>query len=229
MTTTSATSASANDAIIAAINGTSSSTKSTTSAVQNMQNQFLTLLTTQLQNQDPTNPMDNSQMTSQLAQISTVQGITQLNASLQTLLSNLTASQAVQAANLVGHGVMVPGNALTLTSGTPALAALNLDSAASNVTVTITDASGATVRTLNLGSLKAGLSDFQWDGTTNTGATAAAGNYKYSVNAANGSTAVNATALQLGVVNSVTLASTGTLLNLGSAGTASISSVQQII
>jgi flagellar basal-body rod modification protein FlgD len=227
--TTSAITTNPAEALLASLNGSgasSSSTNSVTSAVQAMQNQFLTLLTTQLQNQDPTNPMDNSQMTSQLAQISTVQGVTQLNSTLQTLLDNLTRSQGLQASNLVGHGVMVPGDALDFTQGTPAVGAVSLANPASNVTVTIKDSGGATVRTMNLGSLKAGVTDFQWDGTTDTGAAAASGSYSYSVTAANGS---NATALQLGVVSSITLGSNGTLLNLGSLGSVDMSTVQQII
>ena len=74
-----------------------------------MANRFLTLLVTQLQNQDPLNPLDNAQVTSQLAQLSTVNGINKLNDTMSGLVASFGASQYLQASNLVGHDVMVPG------------------------------------------------------------------------------------------------------------------------
>src|SRR5512143_4217969 len=80
-------------------------------------NKFMTLLVTQLKNQDPLNPLDNAQVTSQLAQISTVSGIEKLNTTLQSLLQSTSDSQTTQAAGLVGHVVLVPGSGLQLSSG----------------------------------------------------------------------------------------------------------------
>ena len=96
--------------VLTAINGSSSSTKS--SAAADGQDRFLKLLTTQLRNQDPLNPMDNAQMTSQLAQISTVDGIAKLNATLEKLVGSQQGSDALQAAALVGRDVLVNGNNL---------------------------------------------------------------------------------------------------------------------
>ncbi|MDP2107925.1 MAG: flagellar hook capping FlgD N-terminal domain-containing protein, partial [Rhodocyclaceae bacterium] len=120
------------------------------SATADIQNRFLTLLTAQLKNQDPTSPMDSAQMTSQLAQISTVDGIERLNATLQKMLGNTADAQAMQAAALVGRGVLVPGSALQLVEGA-AVGALELAGPADEVTVTIKDANGLVQRTLNLG------------------------------------------------------------------------------
>src|SRR5690242_16113229 len=100
--------------------GTSSSSSASSSgdtSATGVQNQFLKLLTTQLQNQDPLNPMDNAQVTTQLAQISTVEGVQQLNSTLQTMLSNTNNSQAMQAASLVGHAVLVPGSSIAMANG----------------------------------------------------------------------------------------------------------------
>ncbi|HTJ97596.1 MAG TPA: flagellar hook capping FlgD N-terminal domain-containing protein, partial [Rhodocyclaceae bacterium] len=89
-----------------------------TSTVSDQQSRFLNLLTTQLKNQDPLNPMDNAQMTSQLAQISTVDGIERLNQTLTAMMSSSSTDQTLQAAALVGHGALVKGNNLALgTSG----------------------------------------------------------------------------------------------------------------
>ena len=214
--------------IYAAINAANAAgSASTTSATSSTQDQFLKLLTTQLQNQDPLNPMDNAQMTSQLAQISTVDGITQLNTTLQSLISNANSTQGLQAAALVGKNVLVPGSGMTLTQG-QGLAGVSLAGPADDVVATIKDANGLAVQTIDLGALPAGTSDVSWDGKTSSGAVAADGNYTVSYAATQGGNTVAATALQLGTVSSVANSSQGASLNLGNLGLFALSDVQQI-
>jgi flagellar basal-body rod modification protein FlgD len=179
----------------------------------NSQQRFLTLLVTQLNNQDPTNPMDNAQLTSQLAQMSTVTGIQQLNTTLSGLVSQTGSSQALQAASLVGTSVLAPGNDLVAGSGTAGFA-LDMPSSAATVTVTIKDSAGNTVRTLNLGSMAAGVNGATWDGNDDAGNSVAAGTYQYSVAAANGGTAVNATALAFARVAAVQQSTSGSGVTL---------------
>ena len=207
--------------------GSTSTPGAGSTGMNSIEQSFLTLLTTQLKNQDPLNPMDNAQMTSQLAQISTVNGIQQLNATLQTMMSNATQSQSLQAAALVGHGVLVPGSGLALQNGT-AVGGVNLSGAADGVTVTIKDSNGLTMRTLDLGAMAAGTNAFQWDGKTDSGAAAAPGSYSFSVAAVQGTNKVAASGLQLGTVTSVLNSSQGVSLNVGSLGTFNISQVTQI-
>src|SRR5450830_2047494 len=91
--------------------------KQTTAAagsVEEETNKFLTLLVTQLQNQDPMNPLDNAQLTSQLAQLSTVTGINNLNSTLDSLKSSYQQAESMQAANIIGHGVLTAGNSINL-------------------------------------------------------------------------------------------------------------------
>jgi flagellar basal-body rod modification protein FlgD len=192
------------------------------------EDRFLKLLTTQLKNQDPLNPMDNAQMTSQLAQISTVDGIEKLNATLQSLVDNSTNSEALQAAALVGHGVMVPGSGLTLQDGT-ALGGMELTDAADRVRVTIKDGNGLAVRTLDLGAMEAGGHLFQWDGKADSGTAAVDGAYTISVEAVRGDTALTASALQMGVVSSVSRTSQGAQLNVGTLGAFKLGDIKQII
>ncbi len=183
---------------------TGSSAAAAGTSSQNLSDTFLKLLVAQMNNQDPLNPVDNSQVTSQMAQISTVTGISSLNSTVSQLVSQLQQSQAVQSTQLAGHMVLVPGNSLTLASSAaagsgsaPTLAAyggISLAQAADSVTVTVKDASGATVRTIDLGSLGAGVQDFSWNGTTDSGAQAAAGAYTYSVKATASGKAVSSTA-----------------------------------
>lgn len=227
MATTSSTSSSTNPAadIYSSLNGT---TKTSTSATADTENRFLTLLTTQLKNQDPLNPMDNAQVTSQLAQISTVNGIEKLNTTLSKLIDGQTTSQALQAASLVGHGVLVEGNAFTLANGT-AVGGFELESAADKATITIKDSNGIAVRTISMDSVDAGVHPFAWDGKTDDGTAAANGEYSFSITATQGNNTVKATKLQYGVVNSVAGSSTGVVANLGTLGQFGMSAIKQIL
>ncbi|HTY02165.1 MAG TPA: flagellar hook assembly protein FlgD [Rhodocyclaceae bacterium] len=200
----------------------------TSSSASDTQNRFLTLLTAQLKNQDPLNPMDNAQMTSQLAQISTVDGLERLNTTLQALLDSSSGSQTLQAASMVGHTVLVPGTSMAL-SKSMGVAGVELASAADNVTVTIKDSNGAVVDTMNLGALKAGLNGFTWDGKTTNGSIAADGKYTFSVSAKQGSNDVTATALAVGVVGGVTRNGQTFNLDVTGLGTFALSDVREIL
>ena len=192
------------------------------------QDRFLKLLVTQLKNQDPLNPMDNAQMTSQLAQISTVDGIEKLNATLKMLVAGNSENQAMQAAGMIGHGVLVPGSGLELREGV-ALGGVELEVPSDRVTVTIKDGNGLALKTLELGGLDAGAKGYIWDGTTDNGAVAAAGHYTVSVKAMLGDNAIAAKPLQWGVVSSVARSSQGVSLNVGSLGTFNMSDVREIL
>lgn len=218
---------SAAQALIDATNS-SSSAASSSNAMTDAQNRFLKLLTTQLKNQDPLNPLDNAQMTSQLAQISTVSGIEKLNATLQTLLQDSLDTQTTQAASLVGHAVLVPGGGLQLASSA-GVGGIELAGAADEVTVTISDANGLPMKTLSLGALAAGVHNFSWDGKTDSGAQAADGNYSIAIAAKQGGEKVDATALSLAMVRSVIRTSQGFALDLGSLGAFTMDEVKQIL
>lgn len=200
------------------------------SGANSLQNTFLTLLVTQLQNQDPLNPADNAQITSQMAQISTVDGINQLNTTLQAMATSFSANQSLQATSLIGKSVLVPGTSLQLLNST-AQGGVNLAQAADSVVVSVIDSSGQTVDTVNLGAQAAGVLGFQWDGATNTGATAADGNYTFSVQASQGGTAISAVALAAGAVSGVTPGTAGAAptLQVNGVGQVALSAVAQIM
>ena len=219
--------------ILAALNSnssssSSSSTASSTTTTEDIQNRFLTLLVAQLENQDPLNPLDNTEITSQLAQMSTVQGIEQLNTKLSSLVDSLGETQAVQASSLLGNTVLVPGANLTLSSG-EAYGGVNLSSAADQVTVEILDSTGKVIQTQTLGANEAGNVLFSWDGSTSSGTTATDGSYTFKVAATKGTASVTSQALQLGTVSALTRNTSGTFeLDLGSLGKFSFSDVQQV-
>jgi len=192
---------------------------------------FLTLMLAQLQNQDPTSPVDSNTFLSQLAELSEVQGITSLNTSFSTLSSSLSSSQALQASSLLGHQALVNTSTATLAAGAPITGAVNVPQTTSQVVLNISDSSGALVSQINLGAQSSGLANFSWNGSESNGSQAPAGTYTLSAQyagATSGSTA--ATTLVNGTVESVSMGAgtTGLTLNVAGIGSVPFSSVQQI-
>lgn len=225
MATNSVDNTAAYQSLLDSVNGTT--TKKTQTKIEEAQDRFLKLLTTQLKNQDPLNPMDNAEMTSQLAQISTVDGIEKLNATLQKMMASTVDAEAMQAASMVGRNVMVPGSGLELTEA-GAVSGIVLEGFADKVTVTVKDSNGLVMRTLNLGDLDAGVHNFAWDGKTDAGVQATKGNYSISVEATRDSEKVTGTTLELASVQSVTRSPTGTTIDVGRLGQLAMSAIKQI-
>ena len=204
----------------------------TAQAAKDAADRFLTLLVAQLQNQDPLNPMDNAQVTTQLAQISTVSGINQLNATVASLGASMGMTQTLQAASLVGHNVVVAGHSLDLVTskgaGATAAGGVSLASDADHVSVTISDGSGSVVRTLDLGAQKAGNQLFSWDGMTDSGSAAADGQYTFTVTATAAGKAVNADPLMQARVEGVSASAGGVTLQLPDGSQIAFADVKQI-
>jgi len=207
----------------AAVNTVATTSTTATDSVQADQDKFMKLLVTQLQNQDPLNPMDNAAMTSQLAQLSTVTGINKVNATLESLRTDQATAQSMTAMNLIGKGVLVEGKGIQLSSTTDSAGkttsgsvfGIDLASPADTVTVTIQDKSGATVRTMTLPpNADVGTYPITWDGATDAKTAAPDGDYTFTVKAVSaGKTLTDATPLQLAAVASVSTGSGGVKLN----------------
>jgi flagellar basal-body rod modification protein FlgD len=213
----------------AAVSGVTDTATSTTSSVKKtaadeQQDRFLKLLVTQMKNQDPLNPLDNAQVTSQMAQLSTVNGIEKLN----TTLAAFTKAQAFQSVGMIGHYVLAPGDSLNL-SGGKALAGVELQSAADSVKVNIVDSKGVTVRTIDLAKQDAGVVSFQWDGKTTEGLDAPDGAYKFNVTATQGGKSIAPTALSVGMVQSVLMDQVGPSLSVQGLGLVDLANVKQIL
>jgi flagellar basal-body rod modification protein FlgD len=170
---------------------TSSQVSNSATSASEQSDRFMKLLVAQMQNQDPLNPMDNAQVTTQMAQISTVSGLEKLNTTVNGLNSQFVQLQAMQSAALIGRDVAVEGNALRVTDGTGE-GGFELSGAAKNVKVEIQNAGGATIGTVDLTDLEAGRHDFSYavpDAYKNSALT-------FKVTATNGTTAVESMALQ---------------------------------
>jgi flagellar basal-body rod modification protein FlgD len=207
-------------ATLSDINGTSTAAAS---SVDNpgSQDRFLKLLVTQLQNQDPLSPMDNAELTSQIAQINTVSGIATLNTSVQGLSSQFLQMQTLQGAALVGKSVIVPGNKLDIANG-DGQGGFELTSAADAVSVDVVSPAGQVLDTLNLGAQSSGVHSFDW----------AAGSYDntskltFRVTAISGATPLTTTALMRDTVDAVSASGSTMQLELQNAGTVDYSAVR---
>ena len=160
------------------------------------QDRFLKLLVAQLNNQDPMNPLDNAQMTSQMAQINTVTGIQQLNQTMASMAAQFNSLQVMQGTALVGRSVLTEGSTVTIDDKT-GKGGFELASAATSVKVEIVNANGQVVDTVDMGGQGAGRRLFNWDSSKYAGST---DGLRFRVTALNGSTQVGTTSLALSKV-----------------------------
>jgi flagellar basal-body rod modification protein FlgD len=191
---------------------------------------FLTLLTAQMKSQDPTNPMDSQQFLAQMAQFSTVQGIQDLQKSFETLATSLTANQTLQASQLVGHSVLVPGSTGTLVSEEGMTGAIDLPEVVPDLSVKIYGSAGQLVRTIPMEGQGPGLVDFKWDGLDDNGQAAAAGQYQFAAEGSLDGEAHSFDTFSLAKVNSVSVKSDtgGVVLNTQDFGDFDLNQIRQI-
>ena len=200
---------------------------------------FMTLLVTQLKNQDPLNPMDNAQLTSQLAQLSTVTGINKLNTTLDSLKASYQSSESLQATNMIGHGVLTDGDFVNLQGG-KAILGVDFATPVDNVQVIVYDArNGKDVATISMGPQQAGTVPIAWDGVPDPAkldaagkpVTLADGKYNFRIVATRAGEAVtDATPLSFDQVASVTTnAKEGVKLNLPTKGIVTMADIKQIL
>jgi flagellar basal-body rod modification protein FlgD len=216
---------------MSAVNAVSSSTTSTATArttAQESEDRFLKLLVTQMKNQDPLNPLDNAEVTSQMAQLSTVTGIDKLNDTVKALSDSFAAGQSLQAAGLVGHGVMIEGSKLQLLDGV-AFGGVELKQSVDSLVVNVKDGAGKVIHSVDLGAQKSGMIPFEWDGSTDSGTDAANGSYTFEIDAKLAGKKVDTTALSLVQVSSVSLGAQGVKLNVAGFDPISLSQIKQIL
>jgi len=186
---------------------------------------FLKLLVAQMKNQDPLNPMDNAQVTSQMAQINTVTGIDKLNSTVAGLSAQFMQMQAMQGASLVGHDVIVPGNKLDIDAATGVgQGGFEIQTPADAVKVEILAPSGAVLQTLNLGAQGAGMHSFDWPAGTATDSSG----LTFRVTATAGGVAIASTALMRDRVDAVTTNGNSFNLELEKSGSTPYASVKAL-
>ena len=197
------------------LNAVNPKATTSTDSVQADTDKFMTLLITQLKNQDPLNPLDNAQVTSQLAQLNTVTGINKLNESMKALQGNYQLSSQLQATSLIDHGVLIEGSDLTLKDG-KSIFGVEFGSPADAARIDIVNSSGKVVHSLAMSSgVDAGVIPLTWDGTLEDGTKAPDGKYSVKLTAVAGDqTLKDAKPLTFTTVSSVSTGAGGLKLNL---------------
>ncbi|BFT65170.1 flagellar hook assembly protein FlgD [Pseudomonas moorei] len=211
-------------------NGLASATSSATGNQALGKDAFLQLLVTQLKNQNPLEPQDNGAFVAQLAQFSSLEGITTLNTTVSGLASNYNSSQALQASSLVGRSVIAPSDKAVVDTTKSLSGTVVVPSSVADVSLKITNADGKTVRTIDMGSQSAGNASFIWDGKDDSGVTVPAGTYSFGAASTIDGQSVSLVTNLPATVNSVTISQTGgeLMLNLAGLGSVALSKVQTI-
>ncbi|WP_036771449.1 flagellar hook assembly protein FlgD [Photorhabdus australis] len=203
---------------------------------QELNSNFMQLLIAQVKNQDPTNPMQNNELTAHLAQINMLEGIEKLNTTVGSIVGQINNNQSLQASALIGRGVMIPGDTILVGSNkengsvstTPF--GIELERPADSVKVTITDKQGGVVRQIDLGALEAGVHNFTWDGTKEEdGAIAEDGAYRITIAASAKGEQRVFQPLRFAKVNGVTRDADGAKLDLGRIGAVTMDQIRQIL
>ncbi len=206
-----------------ALNSPSAATPLRTQNEAASEDRFLKLLVAQMSNQDPLNPLDNAQVTSQMAQISTVSGIDKLNTTVQGLNRQFVQMQALQGAALVGRDVILPGDRLSANDAGLVQGGFELASAADSVRIEVLNAGGHVIDSIDLGAEGSGRHGFEW--TPPAGVDATLGE-RFRVVARSGGTNVNATPLMRDRVDAVATGGDSLTLELRLNGSVSYSQIR---
>jgi len=203
-------------AISGALLGTSSTATGTTSSSILGKDDFLKLLITQLQYQDPMNPLNGTEFAAQLAQFSSVEQLANMNENLTaSITTNQIMAQSIGnalASSMIGKDVKASGDTVQWAGDRDVRYGYTLASDAAAVTVSVYDANGELVRTMTQTGVAAGDTTLTWDGKNDAGVSVPAGSYRFSVKATDGTGAeVSASAFLYGTVEGVRFKSTGTV------------------
>lgn len=210
---------------------TSGKTGDTTTGASTLgKDSFLQLLVTQMQNQNPLDPQDNSEFVAQLAQFSSLETMQNLSTSVDAIGGMYQSSQALQASSLVGRSVIVDSGSTNVDTTKGMTGQVVLPSTSTTTSVNVYDSTGTIVRTIDMGEQKAGNASFTWDGKDDAGQTLATGNYSFKATGSLDGTNTGLTTYLPATVTSVTMGSAGTAmtLNLANGENIALSKVQQI-
>lgn len=194
------------------------------------QEDFFALMTQELARQDPTKPVENNEMISQMTAFSTTDGISRLNDRFDAFATSMTSSQALQASSLVGRSVLVEDNIFALEEGGEAQGKIVTDLPASNVNIYVENAAGEIVQTVPVGDISAGDATFTWDGMGSNGEQAPEGAYRFRIAGLVDGQASELQAMTYRKVDSVTLAGAGgqIVLNLNGGSSMALADVVEV-
>ena len=192
------------------------------------QNDFLKLLTAQLKNQDPFEPVDNTQMVAQMAQFSSLAGISEMGGTLKSIADKLGGTTGAEALGYVGRSVLMEGSTAYARSTGGIEGAVELGGATTSAVITIANADGQLLKTIQLGKQPIGTASFDWNGLTDAGADAGAGPFTVSAQAADAKGEVAARTLVWAPVRTVSMNAGSPVLDVAGLGTVPVSAVRKV-
>ncbi|CAL4323448.1 flagellar hook assembly protein FlgD [Buchnera aphidicola] len=199
------------------------------SSALDLQKNFLGLLIAQIKNQDPTDPIKNTELTSQLAQINTATGIEKLNNTVGLFSNKINQSQNIQVSSLIGHHVMIPNSQIVHTEGIDTKFGLEVISDTTTINIKIMDNAGKIVYVKKINNLKSGIHSFVWDGKNLDKEEMKTGRYNVYISAKNKEKDVPAQVLSEALVNSIITSSSDPIIDLGAMGTTTLSKIRKIL
>lgn len=199
------------------------------SSTLDLQKNFLGLLIAQIKNQDPTDPIKNTELTSQLAQINTATGIERLNNTVGLFSNKINQSQNIQVSSLIGHHVMIPSSQIVHTEGIDTKFGLEVISDTTTINIKIIDNAGKIVFIKKINNLKSGIYNFVWDGKNLDKEEMKTGRYNVYISAKNKEKDVPAQVLSEALVNSIITSSSDPIIDLGAMGTTTLSKIRKIL
>ncbi|WP_295164388.1 flagellar hook assembly protein FlgD [uncultured Buchnera sp.] len=194
-----------------------------------LQKNFLSLLMAQIKNQDPTDPIKNTELTSQLAQINTATGIEKLNNTVGKFSNKINQSQNIQVSALIGHHVMIPSSQIVHTEGIETKFGMELINDTTKVNIKITDDKGQIIYVKEMENLKSGIYGFIWDGKNLDREEMKTAKYNVTVVAKNKNKEVPVQVLSEALVNSIITSSIDPIIDLGAMGTTTLSKIRKIL
>lgn len=193
-------------------------------------NAFLELMVAQLNNQDPLNPQENGDFIAQLAQFSSVEGIDNLNSTVEVMSTSLQSSQALQASALVGRTVHIKSDSSFLAPEGQVSGVIKLDSSAANLTLNISNSAGVLVDQIDLGNQAAGDIRFAWNGKDGNGVPFSAGEYFFRAEANTGGASKEIDVSLSANVDSVSInPDRSVVLNIAGRGAIPLLNVEEIL
>lgn len=194
-----------------------------------LQKNFLSLLIAQIKNQDPTDPIKNTELTSQLAQIHTAGGIERLNNTVGSFSNKINSHQKIQISSLIGHHVMIPNTQIIYTKNNDTRFGVQLIKDATSLEIQIKDKNDKVIHVLKRNNIKSGIYSFNWNGKNMNNDTVQSGKYKILVIAKNKDQDVPTESLSEGLVHSIITSSNDPIINLGEQGNTTLSKIREIL
>lgn len=218
---------------VSSLLGTDSSASSTTAAKSTSslgQDAFLQLLVTQLQHQDPLNPMDDKEFVAELAQFSSLEQLTEINTGIENLATQGTQQQLLGAVNFIGKTIEATGNAVSLSDAKASTVTFTLPADAETCLVNVLDTSGQVVRTVDLGATSAGTVEFVWDGKDYNGNDMDDGQYQAAMTATDAKgDLIKTSSTMTGTVQGITQANGTYYLNIGDGRNVSFTDITNVL